>query len=365
MKKILYIGGFEMPDGNAAAQRVLAIAKSLKGHYNISFLGITHKDNTSGEVDGFKFINLPYPSSKKEWFNHLNGSNELNYIKTIHPDIVISYNFPALGLKRVIKYCKKEGIKTIGDITEWYHPHNFIKWIDTEWRMKSLNKQMDGLIVISHYLDDYYNQCVKTFRLPPTVDASEEKWRRTQSNDSDANVISLMYAGSPGRGDKDRMDELVDCLGDYTNFSLDVVGINEVAFRKQFPEVKIPQNVKFWGRQSHEKTIEMLCNCDFSIFFRQPSRVNNAGFPTKFAEAQSAGIPVISSHFSDLEDYVEEGKNGFLADDITSDDIKRVLSKVSQLSRADIQVMREYTQSLNKFDYRNYQETLIDFVSTI
>lgn len=39
---ILYIGGFELPDKNAAAQRVVANAKALRDlNYNVVFIGIT------------------------------------------------------------------------------------------------------------------------------------------------------------------------------------------------------------------------------------------------------------------------------------------------------------------------------------
>lgn len=364
MKKILYIGGFEMPDGNAAAQRVLAIAKALRMDYDITFLGVTHKSDYSGTVDGFKYINLPYPSSKGEWLSHLSGSKELKYIKEMAPDMVFAYNFPALGLWRVLKYCKKKGIKVVGDITEWYQPYNFLKRLDTYWRMVKLNKQMDGLILISKYLENYYKG-VNSFNMPPTVDSEDDKWSGEIEKKESSNLISLLYAGSPGRGNKDRLDGLIRVIGKYSQLSLDVVGIGKDAYMQKFPEIEIPQNVIFWGRLSHEETVSKLRACDFSIFFRQSSRVNNAGFPTKFAEAQSAGIPVISCHFSDLDKYVEEGKNGFLANSLASEDIDTVLDKVSRLSRQDIQIMHKYTRSLNRFDYRVYQEDLVRFVSSI
>lgn len=364
MKKILYVGGFEMPDGNAAAQRVLAIAKTIRGSFDISFLGVTRNANMSGSVDGFEYVNLPYPSSKKEWLSHLTGAEELKAIKDSNPDIVIAYNFPAWGLYRITKYCKQNGIKIIGDITEWYQARNLVKWLDTEWRMKSLNKQMDGLIVISRYLHDYYKSN-KSFHMPPTVDINRDKFIQEQPRNNEPGTISLLYAGSPGKDDKDRLDELMNVLGNYSNLSLDVVGITEDLFRQKFPEATIPDNAKFWGRQSHEKTIEMLCNCDFSIFFRRPSRVNNAGFPTKFAEAQSVGIPIIASHFSDLDEFVVEGKNGFLAEDISRHGIEKVLDKVSALSRQEIQAMHNYTGSLGKFDYRRYKESLTQFMESI
>lgn len=351
-----------MPDGNAAAQRVLAIGKALRCKYEITFLGITRKADYSGEIDGFKYINLPYPSSKGGWLAHLSGSKELSFIKIAKPDIVIAYNFPAFGLWRILRCCKKKGIKVIGDITEWYQPHNFLKRVDTFWRMVKLNKRMNGLIVISHYLKDYYSD-VNSFYLPPTVDASDGKWYSKNVNMNNNDGITLLYAGSPGRGSKDRLDGLIQVMGKYNQLSLDVIGIDWDTFQQKFPEVTIPKNVKFWGRLSHEDTISKLRACDFSVFFRQSSRVNNAGFPTKFAEAQAAGIPVISCHFSDLDKFVEDGKNGYLADSIKIEDIDKVLDKVSHLTREDIQAMHEYTRSLNRFDYRVYQDGLTHFIS--
>lgn len=363
-KRILYIGGFELPDGNAAAQRVLSIAKSLKDEYAISFLGITHGDNYSGSVDGFEYINLPYPATKKEWLAHLQGDKELKYIKEHKPDIVVCYNFPAWGLYRVQKYCRRNNIKIVGDITEWYQPHNLLKQIDTEWRMKRLNFQMDGLIVISRYLEDYY-EGRKMVRIPPTVDLRDKKWSIDNPEKKFAECINLMYAGSPGRGDKDRLENLVRTIGGYEHLKLDVVGVTEDWFCEEFPEVFIPKNVMFHGRLPHEKVISMLCESDFSVFFRQPSRANNAGFPTKFAEAQTAGIPVISSKFSDLEDYVVEGENGFLANGIEKEDIDAVLARVASLDRNDIEEMHSYTREHRVFDLQRYNNSLRLFFESI
>lgn len=363
-KRILYIGGFEMPNGNAAAHRVFAIAKALRGEFSVSFVGLTRQNNLEGVVDGFCYRNLEYPSNHITWVKHLSGDRELSIIKQIKPDIVIAYNFPALGLYRIMRYCRKTNIKIIGDITEWYSPHNFPKRVDTAWRMKYLNFKMNGLIVISHFLADYYRG-VSTILIPPTTDTQDNKWTATPQGNRDEGIILLLYAGSPGRGDKDRLDGLVKVLPHYSNMLLNVVGINEEQFRFLYKDVIIPNNVVFHGRLSHEDTIQLLNNSDFSIFFRQQSRVNNAGFPTKFAESQTSGVPVISNNYSDLKDYVTEGVNGFLAEGYSIQDIDKVLNKVSALKREDIDRMHKITRSLRSFDYRNYSEELMKFVSSI
>lgn len=345
-EKLLYVGGFEMPDGNAAAQRVLAIAKALPDDYNVEFLGLTHCDNYTGTVAGYEYTNLPYPSSKKEWVEHLAGTRELDYVKKEKPDAVIAYNYPALGLWRLLRYCKKSSIKLIADITEWYHPHNALKWIDTEWRMRILHKRLDGLIVISSYLADYYaaNQIVK---IPPTIDLQAPLWQK-EDVDSHEGVIKLLYVGSPGRGDKDKLDTIIEAIKPYPNLHLIIVGINEEQYKQLYDVSEAPTNIVFKGRLTHESAVKELKKADFSIFFRDPTRVNNAGFPTKYAEAAAAGVPVITNHFSDIPKMIVQGKNGFIAEN-TPGSISDTIRVVAALSKDEIVAMKQYCREHNDF----------------
>lgn len=361
--KVLYVGGFEMPDGNAAAQRVLAIAKSLGPNYEIRFLGLTHTDNFKGVVDGFEYVNLPYPKSKKEWVEHLSGSRELRRMKSNMPDIIIAYNYPALGLWRLLRICKNMGIKLIGDVTEWYHAHNVLKWLDTQWRMKRIHKKLDGLIVISKYLSDYYI-AKKQIRIPPTLDLASPLWSNNQ-NSSFGEPLSLLYVGSPGRGDKDRLDRIVDVIKPFSRLSLKIVGITVEDFCIIYKRNDVPKNVVFLGRLSHEMAAKELIRADFSIFFRDPIRQNNAGFPTKYAEAAAAGVPVISNHFSDLGELIINGENGFIAENNMAS-VLSILKQVADLPLEDVERMKRYCRKHNEmFDYRYYSSALNLFMNTI
>lgn len=362
-KRVLYIGGFEMPDGNAAAQRVLAIAKALPDYFGVKFLGLTHGDNYIGEVAGYEYKNLPYPTTKKEWLVHLAGTRELEYVKKEKPDVVIAYNYPALGLWRLLRYCRKNDIKLIADITEWYHPHNVLKWLDTELRMRILHKKLDGLIVISSYLADYYaaNQMVK---IPPTIDMNTSLWQKEDSDNHDG-YIKLLYVGSPGRGDKDKLDTIIEAINPYPNLHLIIVGINEEQYKQLYNVSDAPNNIVFKGRLTHEAAVKELKKADFSIFFRDPTRVNNAGFPTKYAEAAAAGVPVITNHFSDLPKIVIQGKNGFVAGN-TPSSISDIIKKVAFLNYDDIKAMKQYCRVHNEiFDYRYYAQDLKNFIEGV
>ena len=127
---ILYIGGFELPDKNAAAQRVLANAKLFrKVGYETILLGID-KDieydtpilKTQIEYEGFSMYSIPYPKSLKQWTDYLtDASKYLEFAEGIENlKSVICYNFPSVPLDKIRKYYSKLKVNCIADVTEWY-----------------------------------------------------------------------------------------------------------------------------------------------------------------------------------------------------------------------------------------------------
>ena len=98
-KKILYIGGFELPDKNAAAQRVMANAKLLgEMGFDVSFIGISNDIvNAPHIVDGFASNPVPYPIGTKQWIYQITTFVDTKVILDKKPDYVILYNFPSIA----------------------------------------------------------------------------------------------------------------------------------------------------------------------------------------------------------------------------------------------------------------------------
>lgn len=366
MQKVLYIGGFEMPDKNAAAQRVLSVAKifRLLG-YEVVFYGITKGDDFEGEVDGFRYEAREYPRSTAMWETYLFGYGILRYIKKINPSYIVLYNYPAIAQNRIIRYGRKHNIKVIGDITEWYNPHNPVKRFDTLLRMKWSNKRLDGIIAISKYLEKYYSR-QKVLLLPPLIDKEEEKWTVT-SKGSNENSIILVYAGTPGM--KDRLDFIVKGLGEFDvgKFFLHIVGLTKEQFENNYHYAigeRELRNVRFYGRLPHREVIKLLKQSDFQIFFRENIRVNNAGFPTKFVESISAGVPVITNNVSNVADYIINGQNSFMIESPTIENISAVLHKVSMLTREQLDVMKKNCDN-SMFDYRHFVDEVGCFIKRL
>lgn len=375
-KSVLYIGGFILPNGNAAAQRVIANSKILRDlDYDVTLVGLTHDQDglKPFKYEGFNCINLPYPQKTVEWLKMLTSINQYLPFYTEETSIVIAYNHPAVALRRLLKYNRKRGIKTLSDCTEWYVPQGgqlfrIIKGWDINKRMYEVHTQLDGIISISKYLDDFYkSRGVNSLLLPPLVDIQERKWNVETSA---SEMISLLYAGSPA-GTKDRLDLMIDALDVVASkgkiFVFEIIGITEQQYRDVYlhgSKKAIPEFVTFRGRIPHGEVIKRLKETDFQIFLREDHLANRAGFPTKFAETISAGTLVLTNASSNLGDYMKEGVNSFELDISNEDALVNSLMKPLSLTKEEIRFLK---RGVNKqtFDYRNYVDKTKGFLREI
>ncbi|MBN3489972.1 glycosyltransferase [Acholeplasma equirhinis] len=363
---IIYAGGFELPDKNAAAHRVIANAKILKKiGYNVVFVSpkneITDNKNlVFSEILGFEA--WEYPKAKGK-LGIIRKNFEYKYLlETVkkYNDItaIILYNYPSFGLFNVRRYSKKKDIKLIGDITEWYQPLNPFVKLDSFLRMRYLNKKMDGLICISTYLTKHYKKNISNIiTVPPLIDKNDQKWNELSRHikKSNDNKIHLIYAGSPGR--KDKIKLIIESIEGFNNLELSVIGLNKKDIKST-----IPNNVTFHGRLSHSESLVKLKYSDFSIFIREVNKVSKAGFPTKFVESISMGIPVITNNTSDLLDYFEDDI-GYLIPNYSKKELIKIFETIDsngiEISKKMKSILIEKKDS---FDICKYEEKFIDFV---
>lgn len=363
IKNILYIGGFELPDKNAAAQRVMANAKLLlEMGFKVSFIGISRDfENAPHIVDGFASNPVPYPGSVKQWMHQIFTFVESSEILAHKPDYVVLYNFPAIASLRILNACHKQGIKVIHDLTEWesadgWSPRQIIRKMDIGLRMRYCMKKMDGVITISKFLYDYYKNFTTTIFVPPTVDLDNPKFCRDREFSSSDKITRLVYAGSTGMAaTKDRLDIIIKEVSALPNVILDIVGQTEVQFRSVFGnDVEIGNNILFHGRVSHTDAVKFVCDADFQMLIRENTLKNNAGFPTKFVESMSCCTPLIATLTSNIGDYLQDGINGFIVSDKRP--LEEVLKKAASLSSAEKIKMKKACQSFIGFDYHSYKE---------
>ncbi len=371
MSVILYIGWFELPDKNAAAHRVLSNAKILRDlGYHVVFVDYDAElnDRLSKKDSCFGFERW----SVGRTVNRLTDTSPITEIieKCSEISAVIAYNYPSIALARLKKYLHRKNIKLIADVTEWYgmqgsNPiHRLAKGLDSFNRMRIVQPQLDGVIAISRYLENYYQKSLPTFFLPPLVDIKEEKWK-VEPEKIDDGRIHIFYAGTGGKH-KDKLNLLIENIasGLDDRICFHVAGLTKDKYLKLYPEHaeilnRISNAIIFRGRISHTEVIKELKSCHFSMFYREVTRVTTAGFSTKFAESISAGVPVLTNHTGDLKDYLIEGENGFWIDDINEG-----LAHIAKADMRDLCLMRE-TLDNSIFDYRKYVSCTGSFMKEV
>ena len=196
--------------------------------------------------------------------------------------------------------------------------------------------------------------------LPFAVDLQEKKWRRERKILSNT-PVKLVYAGSPGGKQKDRVDELVNSAADFPNIMVDIFGITAEQYIKDYQVTQpIPSNIVFHGRVPHTVALQMVQDADFEVIIRDDNRVTRAGFPTKVVEAFSSGTSVIATPSSNICDYLKDGINGFVIDSKQS--LTDCLNRISKMSVQEITDIKIATRSITAFDFRNYVDEMKTFI---
>lgn len=377
-KNVLYFGGFKLPDKNAAAHRVLTVSK-LFNSLNFKVYLFGQQEDLQQEVreiqikdhNNIKMFNTKYPSSIFEWISYVTSTKSIKQLcNCYNPEIIVFYNYPAIPQLRIRKFLKKRGVKVIADTTEWYiatdrNPfRRLVKLIDTELRMRFVNKYLDGNIVISKYLSSFYKKYHHTL-LPPVIDTQENKWNKIKNSIIIQNSsLEFVYAGQLG-GKKDNLIEIFDVLEKISKqnnflFKFHLIGIDKKDYQEKIND-KIYPFLIFHGRLSHEETLKIVSKSDFVVFHRDNNKVNLAGFPTKFVEAYECGTPVITNLSSNLSDYLKDDKNGYILDSNMEQKFKEIILKGTSNSY----VMKNNLKQANIFDYRNFLLEFEKFIQNL
>lgn len=390
---IIYIGGFELPDRNAAAHRVLANGKIMRElGYDVVFVGVDSTRAAGAELlrhDFFDFEcwSVPYPVGIVAWLKYILGlSTILDFIqksRACNLVGVICYNYPAVAQGRINLICKRLGVKIIADATEWYDAsagsliHRVIKYTDTSLRMHVIHRLADGVITTSKYLTPFYARRGKvTVELPTLFDAEKFQPPPQRENTSRKHFI---YVGSPFDADrvnkartnlKERLDVCVEIFYQLysagADFYFEIYGIEADDYLRVFPEHSemlraMAQCTVFKGRQPNQWVLQRIAESDFSIFFRDETRVTLAGFPSKLAESISCGTPVISNKMVSLENY-EHCVGLFLAE---RGEELAMLKQVMVFTVSEINTLKQGAYCSRVFDYRKYLTQVSGFLNTV
>ncbi len=286
---VVYVGAFELPDRNAAAQRVLSNAEILAAlGYKMVLVGRNSAPEiAANELKRVSYRGIDhdcwemgYPANQREWLRYITSVSalkdliEVNYRDRVHS--IICYNFPAIAQLRVKSVARQADSRAMADVTEWYQilmptsPSAVVKNLDTWFRMRVVNPRMDALITTSRYLTHYYSRWFDDLVELPTLIEHDPEDLSGLTVTPDGHKKRLFYGGSVINkralakeigGLKDRIDwviELLDAVkqaGD--DFRFDIYGVDREDYLDYMPQhgpllQRLGDSVCFHGRQPRQ-----------------------------------------------------------------------------------------------------------------
>ena len=259
-------------------------------------------------------------------------------------------------------FSNKLGIPAAYDCTEWngYAEGNIVKRlfkkIDLFQIKHFLASKADGMIVISKTMERFYHN-KNIIRIPPLVDIRDAIWN--QKYEDKKEKFEFCYAGDLGV--KEALDKVIFAFHNlhYENAILRIIGLEKCDVCEMYPQLTAiaeNENILFMGRLSHEETVKYVRNCDCYVFLRYDNRRNQAGFPTKFAEAYSCGVPIITTNVSDIAEYMKSTDNGVLLEGIHEAEIENSMTAIVT-ANIDNKELRK------NFDYRFFTKKAEQWLS--
>jgi glycosyltransferase involved in cell wall biosynthesis len=374
---ILYIGDFVLPDCDASAVRVRGIADALsEAGFSVDLIGNDSKRGLANAKLGTRDIPRVAARLVDLLLTADSFMRQLNHVDWSRTAAVICYPGPAALVWRMLHACRRHRVPLILDLVEWFDPSHtplgsFGPFaLDSELRMRWLNQRAGNLICISSFLERYYAaKGCRVLRVPTLIGWRADPTPPKSNYDASSRRLTLVYAGSPGR--KELFSEIVGGVQAARKRGIDVVfrvvGVTEPQLALYFARLGRGfdlDGVECYGRVPRERALEIVESSDFSVIVRPQERFANAGFPTKFVESLSLGVPVMANDTSDIGDYLRDGRDGYLLEQPTAAAVERAILRAVQLAPEEKTRMRgtALARASECFDYRHYASALADFV---
>lgn len=357
---IIFFGGYNLPNRNAASHRAINLAKALRAlNYRIRILGNTSNsknliaEKLQFEEEDIELYAIKYPRNFNQWIFYycFSGLSILPLKHNLETKLVL-YNATIPNVFIALLFFKRRNI--ILDNTEFFQLTEnktllkILKYIDCLFRENVSKKLIPNSINISTFLDSKISE--NSIIIPPLIDKNDSKWGEIITNTIKENQITLLYAGDIGDS-KDNLEEIIQFLiiQKNQNLSLNIAGITKEAFISKYGFnilTGLIFSINFLGRISHEEVITLTKKADYCIFIRPDNLVTKAGFPTKFVESLACGTPVITNLTSDIHNHIKK-INGCVI-------VKRpyLISSLKKKSKSTSKACQTY--AFQNFNFENY-----------
>jgi glycosyltransferase involved in cell wall biosynthesis len=267
-------------------------------------------------------------------------------------------------------------IKCIRVITEIYPDYKYVPYwwrkpnaIFYKWQLKYFDRFLDGIIVLSRYLQDI---CIKNgvpkeriFIVPHFIDLSIHHHTIGKKK-----KFRIGFCGSPSFevGIIDLLDAFVSIIENQ------ILDVELVIIGKVLPEVAqrikelnlISPNIIYTGFLKKEEVEKQLSICDVLVNPRKSGILAESGFPTKLGEYFAARKPVVATCVGDLRYFFTDKKELFFAEPDNPISIANAIVYVYENKDIANEVgINGYNWALINLDFIQNSKRLLEFLKTI
>lgn len=390
--QILYIGSFDIREGNAGAQRALSLSRAfIRYGFRVAAVGLGGDVKHGTPVLSTRFCcrdvdcyAVRRPLSLVGWLRRITTIRPFvevaNYYNAGRIFAVVAMDYEILPLIRLKIWCRKNGAVLICDSVEWYEksrlpfPARVVKDLDTRLRMSWFYPRAQAMVTISRFLYERYKGFgFPIVEVPSVTDLSDPKWSRLPAWEPNAGRV-IVYAGNPGRGcSKERLDFLIHAAcslrREGLRCKLKLAGFDREPFEAEFPELSsLPgyaDTVEYLGGMGHAQCLALLRTADFSAVIREDRLSTRAGFPTKLAESLGCGTPVIATPSGNVTQYIRDGKNGLITGGFSCEDVQGTLRRALTLTGSSLAAMHKACRDSPVLDIACFEDRIAGFLRSL
>ena len=146
---------------------------------------------------------------------------------------------------------------------------------------------------------------------------------------------------------------LADLKDDYT-FALDIAGDGQQRddLEKLTTTLGLNDKVKFVGYASGQQKDDLFSQADIIVIPSVREGKNTEGLPVTLMESLAAGKIVIASDVTGAQEYLTNGKDGYLFEQRNISELKSALKKVFEMDKPAVDAMSQSARKLSKvFDW--------------
>lgn len=387
MDKVLVLGLYRFPHGDAPSNRILGLSKTIMAAGMEPFV-VAYGEAAAGSgmawssVDGVRYTSIR--SHRSGCVARAAGRvlRSLSFARVADAIDIRSVRcvYTTLGTLSpgLILLCRRVWHRPlIVDCMEWFEPSQFRlgvlspTYLAFALKFHYLRRNANVICISTTLCSEFRRRGARVLHIPPQVDASSYAPHAAIRSDD---RMRLFYAGTAAR--KDNLAIALHALASLSEdqrsriqFTIAGPTRDEVVrlIGSAETSLRLRDSVNVLGRISREDVLRWLSESHFTVLVRPTSRYSNAGFPSKIPESLAAGTPPITNITSDLGHYLRDGENSIVVKEYSNEAVRDAFARALAMTPEQWTRMSASARRLacDVFDFANWTDGMKEYLRSV